>query len=132
MFQSSRCGHLVLWTILPLSCLGSGSRVLAGESSLTQRAASPQPSSQDEALPDGKTLAAGGNEKVVYLWEVSTGAELMRLQGHTERIRSIAISSDGKRLASAGDDRVILVWDSATGKQTHQLRGHKKTIEWVT
>lgn len=47
------------------------------------------------------------------LCNLQTGQMLLRLIGHTERIRSLAFSGDGKLLASAGEDQVVCVWTLA-------------------
>ncbi|HKB41467.1 MAG TPA: WD40 repeat domain-containing protein [Gemmataceae bacterium] len=61
-------------------------------------------------------------DRSVRLWDVATGKELKKFEGHTGQVRGVALSSDGKRIASAGQDGVRL-WDAETGKELRQLTG---------
>ena len=61
--------------------------------------------------PDGKTLASGDRNKVIYLWNAHTGEEKTTLSGHTDIIRSIAFNPDGKTLVSGSLDSSVLVWE---------------------
>jgi WD40 repeat protein len=85
--------------------------------------------------PHGKTLASGGgcyeradsrektkveNDTAIQLWEVSTGKERVRCQGHAKPVRLVRFSPDGKALASESEDNLI-VWDAATGAQKHRV-----------
>ena len=48
------------------------------------------------------------------------GAELMRLEGHTDWVSALAVLPDG-RLASGADDNTIRLWDAKTGQETARL-----------
>lgn len=76
--------------------------------------------------PDGKTLATGGNEGIVRLWDVATGqkrAETIPV-GSAWRIR---FYPDGTKFAVVGSTRVdtaVRIFDTDTGKEVLSLQGH--------
>jgi WD40 repeat protein len=67
--------------------------------------------------PDGKTLASGGLDRTIRLWDATTGKEARRLTGHQHFVSWLAFSPDGKTLASAGNDRTVRLWETGTGKK---------------
>jgi WD40 repeat protein len=71
--------------------------------------------------PDGKTLAAGNADGTLQLWDVSTGCETRRIEGHKREVNSVAFSPDGKALASSSFEGELFLWDPATGKQLRPL-----------
>ena len=75
--------------------------------------------------PDGKTLASGGADYAVKLWDVVTGKKIRTLWGHNEEVFSVAFSPDGKRLASGSDDCTTKLWDLATGEEIWTLGNHE-------
>ncbi|MBC8288805.1 MAG: WD40 repeat domain-containing protein [Planctomycetes bacterium] len=72
--------------------------------------------------PDGETLASGGHDKVVRLWDAGTLKEVRQFRGHTGAIGKLIFSGTGGTLLSAGNDRTIRLWDVATGKQIRQFQ----------
>jgi WD40 repeat protein/uncharacterized caspase-like protein len=64
--------------------------------------------------PDGKTIASGGADNTVKLWDIPTGTELRSLDGSSAVI-SLAFSSDGKQLAGGSTHGTISVWNVTTG-----------------
>lgn len=48
--------------------------------------------------------------------------------GHTDSIRSVALSPDGRSCISASYDRTIRMWDAITGEPTLILEGHTDTV----
>jgi len=74
--------------------------------------------------PDGKTVATGGWDRTICLWDAATGKELRQLQGHRTSVYGVAWSPDGTTLASGGEDKVIRLWDVAAAKVLRTLQGH--------
>ena len=67
--------------------------------------------------PDGTSLASGGVDSVVRLWDISTG-EHTAFEGHTQEVTAVAFSADGTQLASTGYDLSILIWDPINAELT--------------
>ena len=79
--------------------------------------------------PDGKTLATGGDDKVVRLWDSAGRRQIgAPLTGHTNGVWSVAWSPDGKTLAT-GDDKTVRLWDPTTHAQIGApLTGHTNGV----
>jgi hypothetical protein len=76
---------------------------------------------------DSKSVFSAG-DSVIRLWDVATGKESRRFEGHNGLAPAMALSPDGKRLVTGGEDKTIRMWDVATGKELHQLKGHTDTV----
>jgi hypothetical protein len=63
--------------------------------------------------PDG-TLLAAVVEGTIRLWDVASGKELARFEGHESSISGLAFFPDGTKLASSSWDTTVLVWDLTT------------------
>ncbi|WP_433466361.1 protein kinase domain-containing protein [Spirillospora sp. CA-128828] len=65
---------------------------------------------------DGRTLAAGGLDATITLWDLSTG-RVLRTIDKTGWVSALAFSPDGRSLASSASSAgVLLIWDAATGR----------------
>lgn len=65
--------------------------------------------------PDGRTLAAVGDDRTVQLWDIrdfERPSLLTALTGHTDQVRGVAFSPDGRALATAGADAAIRWWSN--------------------
>jgi serine/threonine protein kinase/WD40 repeat protein len=73
---------------------------------------------------DGATLASGGFDRNIYLWDTKTWEPRGPLEGHSGEISAVAFSPDGDRLASvtsSDDSCLIRVWDVKAAKQVETL-----------
>lgn len=59
--------------------------------------------------PDGSILATSAAE--IILWDINTGAERMRLEGHADTVTDIEFRPGGKLLATSSYSGVIMLWD---------------------
>jgi WD40 repeat protein/serine/threonine protein kinase len=93
--------------------------------------------------PDGKQLATSsgevrqaqpGEDNTVRLWDVASGAEIRRFEGHQSAVWSVAFSPDGKKLVSSSGpllvagDTSIRVWDINTGAELVRIEGHHDSV----
>ena len=73
--------------------------------------------------PDGRQLAVGTIEGVVFLWDVRTEQIVLQLDAHDDSVNAVVFSPDGERLASAGDEAVVKLWDARSGEPISRLEG---------
>ncbi|NEU83322.1 serine/threonine-protein kinase [Nostoc sp. UIC 10630] len=81
--------------------------------------------------PDSHTLASGGDDKNIKLWDLNTQKILASLSGHSQAVKSVAFSPDGKILATASDDKTIKLWEVKTLKEICTLLGHSHAVKSV-
>jgi WD40 repeat protein len=72
--------------------------------------------------PDARTLATGGRDKVVRLWDVPSGRLLREMEGHSNWVIAVCFSPDGKTLATCAAGTVRL-WDVAGGRLVREIVG---------
>jgi RNA polymerase sigma factor (sigma-70 family) len=86
--------------------------------------------------PDGKRLATADPRTdnstsllgacAVRVWDVDTGKQLHKLDGHQNEVHALAFSRDGRLLASGGSsfrNSLVNFWEVATGKLVKTLPG---------
>ncbi len=50
-------------------------------------------------------------DPTIRIWDVATGRELRRLEGHRGSVNAVVFAPHGRTLISAGEDATALVWD---------------------
>src|SRR5207244_3373485 len=73
------------------------------------------------ASPDGRTIATGGDDGAVILWDLAARKE-RRLAGHRDAVRFLMFAADGAALYSAGRDKTFRAWEPATGRELRCLK----------
>lgn len=79
---------------------------------------------------DDKILATGAGwmESDIRLWDVQSGSESGRLQGHTGFVGALMFRPGGSELISGSADQTIRLWDLATRKLKQEFRGHRLEV----
>ncbi|HXX79450.1 MAG TPA: serine/threonine-protein kinase [Ktedonobacteraceae bacterium] len=74
--------------------------------------------------PDGRQIVSVSGEKIVHVWDASTGSKLQLYPDVSDAVRIVAWSSDGARIATAGVDALVRVWDVDSNRLVITYRGH--------
>ena len=69
---------------------------------------------QSVAYSPTGVLASGGADRLVKLWDASSGELLRTYRGHRDFVSAVGFSPDGKYLASGSHDGEVRVWLTST------------------
>ncbi|MEL7220136.1 MAG: WD40 repeat domain-containing protein [Bacteroidota bacterium] len=75
--------------------------------------------------PDGKRIAAGGDQNILFVYNVETGDQERAFESHTDWIRAVSWSADGVLVAAASDDNTATVWSITQGNLVKTHRSHE-------
>lgn len=74
--------------------------------------------------PNGRLVATGGNDRIVRVWNATTGELVQTLEGHEDAVLSAAFSPDDRWLLSSSYDGTARLWDVASGTTLAVLQAH--------
>ena len=81
---------------------------------------------------DQSLIALGGPEKIVRVFNTSTGELAYECRKHTDWICSLEFSPDGVLLATSDRSGGLLVWEARTGREYLTLTGHSAAVTSVS
>jgi hypothetical protein len=77
---------------------------------------------------DGRFAAAGGDDRNVRQWDLTTGKERRKLQGHTAAVTCIALTADGNIAFSGSEDGTVKQWDFNASTSLRTWRAHEGKV----
>ena len=74
--------------------------------------------------PDNSRLVGGSADGQLVIRGLSGPRDRIVLDGHTQAVSDVEVSSDGALVVTSGTDRAARIWDAVTGAEIAVLRGH--------
>jgi WD40 repeat protein len=81
--------------------------------------------------PDGTRWASASADHTCRIHAADTGKVLVRYEGHSRPVLTVAFLPDGKTVVSAGVDQSLQVWTADAGKPVRTLDNHVGTANDV-
>jgi ribosome assembly protein SQT1 len=66
---------------------------------------------------DPLIAVSGGADDMGHIWRTDTGAEIVKMGGHTDSVTSVGFSFDGEMVATGGMDGRVSVWRRVKGSE---------------
>lgn len=83
-------------------------------------------------LPDRQVLLAcgeyGSTGSVLRLWDIDSGTEIRRFEGHRSAVTAVAVSRDGGRALSGSQDLTLRLWDIKARNESQDVEGHTEPV----
>ncbi|KAL8869408.1 MAG: hypothetical protein Q9174_004291 [Haloplaca sp. 1 TL-2023] len=74
------------------------------------------------------TLVSGSYDCTVRVWKISTGENVHRLTGHTQKVYSVVLDNKRNHCISGSMDNMVKVWSLDTGLCLYNLEGHSSLV----
>ena len=84
--------------------------------------------------PDGKRVAAGCEDKMLFVWDVDTGEVVKKVGAHSQPVYDVSFSPDGNTIATCCGDWTeakpgrVKLWKSNSLTEVARLDGHELAV----
>ncbi|MCA9089253.1 MAG: hypothetical protein KDA90_11560, partial [Planctomycetaceae bacterium] len=78
--------------------------------------------------PDGQRLAAGGADRAIRIFDLTSLAETLLIEDHADWVLSIDWSPDGSMLVSGSRDKTCKLFDANSGDSKGTFNGHGEVV----
>lgn len=117
-------GAYKIWEIDSQTCLSPGTQF-----ELRRPDGGIFPINNRNLITTPNNLIISGHEGSVKVWDKKAKKYIATLEGHTKKVRCLAMLGDGNRCASgSSEDAVIPIWDISLQRCVATLEGHKSSI----
>src|SRR5690606_14179888 len=82
-----------------------------------------------EYSPDGRQIAATGDDGTVRLWDVQTRRQLWSAVAHEAGAYQVGFTPDGKTIATCGKEDKDRLCEASTGQPLGPLNVHSNALE---
>ncbi len=81
--------------------------------------------------PNGRWALFSVDGCWLHLWDLESGAEPRRVEGHRSSVTSVVVTPDGRRALSGSEDRSLRLWDLESGAELRCFEGHEDAVTAV-
>ena len=82
--------------------------------------------------PNSGLLAAACADGNLFIWDLMTGSQRLRISAHEGEANDVVFSPDARHLYSGGDDHLAVKWGVETGEQQLVFSGHSRAVERIS
>ena len=73
-------------------------------------------------------MITGSDDKTVKVWDLSSIKSYATLEGHSQAVNSVCVTSDDTQIISSSTDKTIIVWSIDSLSKIYQLTHHNERI----
>ena len=80
---------------------------------------------------NGQVMLTGSYDGIVRLWDVQSGREIRKFEGHSSIVFDVEISPNGRYVLTGSRDNTARLWEIETGREVRKYIGHTSGVQSV-